>query len=125
MPEQTDITRRGSNRNAAIGHDRVCNISAAGVAAVDIAIAYLVIRIGAWVPDLESLRRAIPLANVIEPQSVIERELSIRLEGILSINRPLMKLEVVGGERTHLLVVVCAAKKEVGNHISRTILSPP
>ncbi len=77
-----------------------------------------------WVPDLEPLRSAVPLANVVEAQAVIQSELLIRLERILGVNRPLMELEVVGGERTHLLVVARDAEQEVSNHVPRTVRAP-
>ncbi len=83
-----------------------------------------ILLIHSWIPDLEALRSAVPLADVIKAQSVIQGELPIRLERILGVQRPLMELEVVGGERTHLLVVGGTTEQEVGHHVAGTVRTP-
>ena len=50
------------------------------------------------IPDLEALRRAIPLAYVIKAQAVVQGELAIRFERVLRIKRPLVELQVIRGE---------------------------
>ena len=77
-----------------------------------------------WIPNLEAFRRTVPLADVVKAQAVIQGQLSIRFERILRVNRPLMELEIVRGERTHLLIIGGTAEQEVSHHVAGTVRAP-
>src|SRR5258708_7590398 len=94
MPQQASVPRRVR------GVFLVSDYSILSYEIVGIAVV-----ISCRIPDLNSLRQAIPLTNVVKPQAVIQGQLPIRLKRILGINGPLVELHVVNRDGIGLCVV--------------------
>src|ERR1700722_8857442 len=80
--------------------------------------------VGRRVPHSHTVGRTIPLTDVIEAQPVIKGQLSIRFVRVLSIQRPLMELDIEGRNNVLLLVIAVDSEQEVSNHVSGIVSSP-